>query len=57
MDEQLLEQQIKKLRELQKETEKLEMEAQTIMDALGVTREEIDHLFSNPENLLLAKWI
>lgn len=50
MNDQSFESQIKKIRELEKETERLEREAQEIMNALGITREEIDHLFSNPEH-------
>lgn len=48
MDETTFDKQIQKIRELQKETERLELEAQELMNALGVTPEEIEHLFSNP---------
>lgn len=50
MNDQTFENQIKKIRELEKETERLEREAQQIMNDLGITKDEIDHLFSNPEN-------
>ena len=51
MNEQHLETQIKKIRELEAETKRLEKEAEEIMSALGVTKEEIDLLFSDPSQL------
>lgn len=51
MNDNAFENQLKKIRELEQQTAQLEKEAQEIMDTLGVTREEIDLFFSNPENL------
>ena len=50
MNDETFDSQIKRIRELEQETLRLEQEAQDIMNALGITREEIDALFSNPAN-------
>lgn len=48
MDDQTFENQLKKIRDLERQTEVLEKQAEELMKELGLTREDLDMFFSDP---------
>ncbi len=50
MNDQAFENQLKRVQELKRQTELLDLQAQKILDDLGVTHEQVDAFFHDPSN-------